>query len=234
MDRSISLKVAAFAGALIASSGAVGCTDDGASLHVICAIRPEINDEECVFDPGSDSCVVTGVMNLAAARQYGTALTVESGLKARQSSAPPRAEPNRLALTGGTVEIRKANGAPIDFDGLKNPYDFQGSGTAEPGGRGFMSVTLIPKEYADRLRANAQSPEALSEVILAVTVRGRTDGEVDVESNEWLWPVRLTYESPVEEAGSCLPISYCISLAGIDDFANACLCSASDATSCHL
>jgi hypothetical protein len=174
--------------------------------------------------------VALGVMNLAAASQYDTMLRVESGLKPRSSDIPPRAEPNRVQLIGGTVELRKENGARLDIAGLKNPYPFVGSGSADPGGRGAMSVTLIPKEYADRLRENVLGSDPLAQIVVVVKVKGVTDGEIDVESNEWAWPVRLEYTSPVAGEAGCQNIDYCLGLEGIDGFASACACALPDDT----
>ncbi len=233
MARSSSLEIAAMAGALVALASVTGCADDGASLHVVCPITAEIDGQKCVFDPESGECVALGVMNLAAASQYDTALSVESGLKPRSSDVPPRAEPNRLSLRGGSVELRKPNGSRLEIAGLENPYPFTGTGTVEPGGQGFMSVTLIPKEYADRLRENVLGENRLSQIIVAVKVRGITDGGQRVESNEWTWPVRLTYESPVAGQGGCLKMDYCLGMEGIDNFAKACVCELPD-DSCEL
>lgn len=205
------------------------CTDDGGSLHVICSIVPKVSANECTYDPEGGKCKIDGVLNLAAATHYASVLRVESGLKSRASNVPPRPEPNRIALHGGSVELRKGNGAPIKFDGLKNPYDFLGSGFVAPGGRGFMSVTLIPTEYVDQLRENAQSGDALDQIVLAVTAKGETDGQVDVESSEWLWPMRLTYQSPVEGEDGCFPnLPVCLGEEGTDQSASACLCAAGD------
>lgn len=224
MDRGSSLRVGAFAGALCALTSVVGCTDDGASLHVICPISPEVEDGKCVFDPASELCEYKGVMNLAAASQYDTSLKVESGLMSRAREVPPRTEPNRLSLTGGEVELRKSDGARLDIPGMDNPYQFDGAGTVSPGGVGAMSVTLIPQKYADRLRENVLSAEPLPQIVAAVKVRGITDGGEDVESGEWLWPIRLIYESPVVGEASCRVMDLCAGLGGLDGFANACLC----------
>jgi hypothetical protein len=177
-----------------------------------------------LFDPESTDCVALGVMNLASAAQYTSMLSVESGLKPRTSDVPPRAEPNRVALTGGTVELRKANGARLDIAGLANPYPIVGAGTVPPGGRGAMSVTLIPKEYADRLRENVLGSDPLAQILVVIKVRGVTDGDLEVESNEWSWPVRLDYRSPIETDNVCASIDFCPSLRGIDGFASACTC----------
>lgn len=233
MGRSSSREIAALAGALVAFASISGCADDGASLHVVCPISAEIDGDKCTFDPESGECVLLGVMNLAAASQYDTALRVESGLKPRSSDVPPRAEPNRLSLRGGTVELRKANGSRLDIAGLDNPYPFTGTGSVDPGGQGFTSVTLIPKEYADRLRENVLGADPLSQIIVAVKVRGITDGGQRVESNEWTWPVRLMFQSPVAGEGGCLKIGYCLGMEGVDDFAQACTCELPD-DSCAL
>jgi|GEM_PF-4990848 len=227
MDRFESLRVATFAGVLAALTSVVGCADDGGSLHVVCPIVPTLTESVCTWDPTSETCVFKGEMNLAAAKQYDVALAVESGLKARASDVPPRPEPNRLSLTGATIELRKPNGARLDIPGLDNPFKLAGSGTVPPEGRGMMSLTVIPSNYADRLRANILGAQPESQVVVAVKVKAVTDGGEDVESNEWLWPITLLYASPIEGKG-CVVRDYCSSLAGVDGFSDICLCSPPD------
>jgi hypothetical protein len=217
-----SLKVASLVGLVGASLFSGACVDDGASLHVVCPIVPDVDEVGCTFDPEGGECVLRGTLNLAGAIRYDSALRVESGFKPRESDSPPRSELNRVAFTGGEVEIRKASGAPLTFNGLKNPYPIIASGSAYPEERGVMYVTLIPSAYVDQLRENAASAEPLDQVVLAVKVQGRTDGQVEVEASEWLWPVSLYSESLDERDNSCARFENVCDV-GVDQFAFACL-----------
>jgi hypothetical protein len=223
--------MASLVGVLGAALAMGGCTEDGTSLHVVCSIAPEISEEGCLYNP-EGACEFQGVLNVQAAEQYAVALRVESGLTERASAAPPRPEPNRLAITGGTVEIRKPNGAPIKFAGLKNPFPFLGSGSVDPGGQGAITATLIPPECIDQLRENAATDDALTQIVLAVSVKGKTDGEVEMESAEWQWPLKVVSISPVEGEGCRLVGQPCQSKRGSDSFADACLECPSDNNLC--
>ena len=47
-----------------------GCSDDAVSVHVICPIVPDVEGNICSFDPGGDTCITAGIMNIAATRYY--------------------------------------------------------------------------------------------------------------------------------------------------------------------
>lgn len=198
-----SLRGLSLAGLLLVPSAFGACVEDGASIHVICPIIPELQEGLCVYEP-SNACELSGAVNLATVGTYSVGLRVDSGLKARGSDTPPRAETNRVALTSAEVEIRRTNGAKLVMPGLKNPFNVVGAGTVPPGGSGIMSVGLLPSEYLEQLRENAQSEAPLHQIVLAVRVFGITDGDVEVESNEWSWPVRLFAISPDEADLQCV------------------------------
>jgi hypothetical protein len=197
-----SLRGLSLAGLLLVPGALGACVQDGASIHVICPVVPEDEDGLCYYDPGG-TCELSGAMNLASVAEYRVGLRIDSGLKARGSEVPPRAETNRVALTSAKVEIRRTNGAMLVMPGLKNPFEVVAAGTIPPGGSGIMSVGLIPAEYVAQLRENAQSEDPLGQIVLSVRVHGITDGDVEVESNEWSWPIRLVAMSNVEDDGQC-------------------------------
>jgi hypothetical protein len=214
--------------ALVALTPLAGCTDDGVSVHVICAIEPELEDDVCTYDPGGDTCLLEGVMNLAATRYYKQNLRVESGLKARAREVPPQAETTRVKLQSAEVELRTAGGARIEFAGdpnldlprLPNPYNVTATGAVAPEGLGASSVTLIAPSHADRL-AQKLAGSSL-QIVVAITLKGETDGETAVQSGEFLWPVTLINVSSDPAGNDCQRMDYCSNAFGQDSFANAC------------
>lgn len=198
-----SLRGLSLACLLLVPSAFFACVEDGASIHVICPIVPELEEDRCMYDP-ANACELAGAINLETVADYRVGLRIDSGLKARGSDVPPRAETNRVALTSAKVEIRRTNGARLVMPGLKNPYEVVGAGSVPPGGSGIMSVGLIPFEYLQQLRENAASEDPLHQIVLSVRVRGITDGDVEVESGEWSWPVQLFALSPIEKDQECV------------------------------
>ncbi|MET0282913.1 MAG: hypothetical protein ABW352_00525 [Polyangiales bacterium] len=222
---------------------ATGCTDDGVSLHAICPIPPEVSDDSCTWDPGSNLCVADGVLNLSAADYYRLNLKVESGLKARMRDVPPLAETNGLQIQRARVELRLPSGERwgfpaqpetyTDVDGmekmrtlpaLENPYWVSASGFVDPGGNAVVPITVIAKDYVDRFAKNP----SVSQIVVAVTLHGKTSGTEEIESDEFIWPVRLIKANPLQIANECIPgIGYCLGSLGQDGFALACKDSAS-------
>jgi hypothetical protein len=198
---------------------ATGCTDDGVSLHAICPIPPEIEDDACVFDPSSEACVGEGVLNLLSATSYRLNLKVESGLKPRMRDVPVLAEPNGVQITDAEVELRIFNGDVIDFvnDALPNPYPVAASGYADPEGLAAVTLSIIGKDYIDFL-----ATRSLTQIVAAVKLHGITNGHQEVESNEFNWPIRLIKRSPLLSNNQCYRGEFCADSLGQDGFAEIC------------
>lgn len=203
-------------GALLALSA---CVDDGVSMHVICPIFPEIEDNVCTYDPAGETCVLEGAMNLKLTSVYKQSLRVQSGLKARERNVPPLGETNGVQVRSARVDIRLPNGARLDFqdDRFPIPYDVLASGYIPPASTGVVTVTLIPPEYAAVLRDRVVG--STPQVVLAVQLKGKTDGAETVEAGEYTWPVRLLDDFP---NGKCVPGDFCLSGKGQDGFATFC------------
>ena len=199
-----------------------GCADDGVSAHVICAIEPEVEDNVCTYDATGDTCLLSGVMNLAATGYYRQSLRVESGLKARARDVPPQSETARIALQSAKVELRSAAGARINFmnDMLPNPYRVTATGYIPPRGVGASSVTLIAPNYAAALAQQLRNGS--TQIVIAVTLEGETDGQTDVSTGEFVWPVTLIHVSSDPAQNDCQMMDSCAGSFGQDAFATAC------------
>lgn len=215
----------------LGAQAAVGCTDDGVTMHVVCTIPPEVEEGNCTFDSASETCVLNGVMNLLATQTYTQFVAVESGLKPRVRDVPPQGETNGAQVTGARVELRTPAGARIGnlsylggADGataisVPNPFNVVASGYVPPGGRAAVGVVMITPAHAAAL---AQS--GAEQIVAAVQLLGKTDGEVEFESGEFSWPIRLISASPSRADNQCIVIEeVCGSLLGQDGFALACL-----------
>jgi hypothetical protein len=211
--------------ALVASGALTGCTDDGVSLHVICPIVPEIEDNQCTYAADSDTCVLEGVMNLQATTTYGQVLRVESGLKPRARDVPPQSETNGIQVQGAEVELRTPDGRRIDFSGLSNPFSVTATGFVAPGGFAVVGLDLIQPPYWAQLKSGAAETTTplLAKVVAAIQLWGNTNGSVSVEAGEYLWPIRLISVNPFSSGGDCVTgIEVCGGSFGQDGFAVAC------------
>lgn len=214
--------------ALAASGAFTGCADDGVSLHVICPIVPEIEDNQCTYDPESDTCVLEGVMNVQATTSYSQVLRVESGLKPRARDVPPQSETNGIQVESARVELLDVAGRRINFAlaGVSgtppNPFSVTATGYVAPGGFAVVGLDMILPAYWERLR-NADGSLRFSKVVAAVTLRGDTSGSVTVEAGEYLWPIRLISVDPSPSGNACVTgVDICVGSFGQDSFAVAC------------
>jgi hypothetical protein len=220
--------VALCMGALATLVGAGGCADDGVSMHVICPIAPEIEDDACVYEAEGETCVGEGVMNLGATLTYRLNLRVESGLQPRARTVPPQGEPNGVQLRSARIELRDASGGPFAFpaDGegnaIRNPFTVPASGYVEPEGLNSISVTAIDAQRARHLLHPKTGALLFEQIVLSVKVEGVTNGGEDVSSGEFIWPVRLLKVSANPADSKCRTRAYCAGALGQDSFADAC------------
>lgn len=224
-----SRSLAFLVGALGTLGVAQGCVDDGVSMHVICSIQPEVDENGCTWSPDGELCVAVGTLNVRTAVSYTMSLRVESGLKPRARDVPPAGEPNGVQLISARVELRTTSGARLGgfstvvqgtVVALPNPYDAVASGYLPPNGVNATTIVVIPGEYIATLKASG-----LSQIVAAIKLKGETNGTLDVESSDYLWPIRLVATSPVMSENECTSpadTDVCSSLIGQDAFAYIC------------
>ena len=223
------------AGAVLAAASH-GCVVDGVSAHVICALAPPAPmDGMCMYTSEDDVCLLGGVMNLLATDHYDLVLRVQSGLKPRVRQVPPQGETNRIKFNRAKVELRSASGARFRFEDAvagdqrspsPNPYYVTASGDVSPDGTGLGSATLITPQYAQQLNKLFAAPGTTSaQIVVAVTLEGITDGDTEVGTAEYEWPVRVIRASvnPADPASGCVQQDdFCRSTFGQDVYANTC------------
>jgi len=220
------------ASGLLALLGAAGCVDDGVSLHVICPIFPEIEEDACTYDAQGEECLLEGVVNLAAGTGYQMNLRVESGLTARERQVPPQGEPNGMQITGASVELRDASGARLKFAPVRegdrdvevpNPYSVVATGYIAPGSFGAVTVPAIDARHLSQFIAGAPpAAPKLSQIVVAVKLKGKTSGDTSIDGGEYTWPVRLVNLDTRAAQKQCRPIGYCSGSFGQDLYAEAC------------
>lgn len=171
------------------------CVDnDGSAFYVSGHVMPTSGEGVCTLDPSGENLVVRGVFNVESTFGYFVFPLYNNQLRNRGSDAPLRTDPNGVQITSAEVELRKADGSVIAFGGLPNPFSVATSGfvpstdNAATAAQSVGNILVIPPAYADSLAGMFTDQDVL---VAAVTVFGETTGGVDVESEEWLWPIDL-------------------------------------------
>lgn len=170
------------------------CVDNDASAFFVSAhVKPEVGEDACSLEVGN-ALVSRGVFNVESRDGYFVFPLYNNQLRDRGSDAPLRSDPNGVLITSAEVELRKADGSVIAFAGLPNPFsvatsDFVPSteSFSEPA-QAVGNILAIPPAYADSLAGMFTDQDV---VVAAISVFGETTGGVDVESDEWLWPIDL-------------------------------------------
>jgi hypothetical protein len=175
------------------------CVADSVSLRITCNVVPE---GDCTYQE-SGNCQAKGALNLAVPRSYSAVLRVSNGLKPRNSDVPPQSEPNGIQMYELEVELSDSAGKKISFgSGVPNPYTVPSSGFIEPSEDGLIGGDLIPSSYVKRIASLAS--KGLNQVRLSVIARGKTSGDVEVETGTWNWAIELGAFSVTEAEGMCV------------------------------
>jgi hypothetical protein len=197
-----------------------GCADDSVSLRVECAVFPEAEESSCVYDPEGE-CLIEGALNINSGAFYTGAVRVTSGLTPRSSDIPVQAETNNISITEFEIDVLRTSGDRITFTDLPNPFRIATSGFVPVGGSGIASGDFLPAPYVKQISAAEKTSGALGQVIVQVTVRGKTSGDVEVEAAPWSWPIRL-YDIVPTDSRQCVLFDTAVCTPGQDAFVAAC------------
>ncbi|MEM9194008.1 MAG: hypothetical protein AAGF12_32835 [Myxococcota bacterium] len=171
----------------VASLSSVGCVDDdGSSVIFAGVIAP---DDECVYAPDQTQ-LLFGRLNLDLATEYRIVVQFNNQLIPQVSNAPLRGETNGVFIQGAEVEIKDAALDTISFAGLPNPFTIRSSGFIQPGGATTAALEVIPPVYFDPLKTITQDGSVT--IVVEVRAFGETSGKIDIEVDDFTWPVTLT------------------------------------------
>lgn len=206
--------------ALLAPMSLGSCAADSVSLRITCNVVPE---SDCTFT-SSGLCYLQGTLNLSSiGGSYSSVLRVINGLKSRERDVPPQSEPNGLQLTEIEVYITDSAGRKPSFArNLPNPFSVPATGYADPSEEALVGAELLPAAYVAQIAAAQHTSRALGSVRLAVIIRGKTSGGVDVESDEWRWNIELVEASNNPAMNECVEYDDPVCSLGQDKFAYVC------------
>lgn len=154
-------------------------------------LPPEVTDTgSCIFDPGSTTQLFSGNMDVAVAKSYQLVVKVENNIQARASGDKVRAESNSILLTGATVKLTRPTGETVDeFTNLASAT-IKPAQTISPTA-GVMEVVAVSPKAAGILHDELKRRDSTTVVIANIKVFGRTLGGIDVESNEYPFPITV-------------------------------------------
>jgi hypothetical protein len=210
--------------ALLAPFALGSCVDDSVSLRITCNVSPE---DDCKYTSGGD-CYVNGELNVnagdpnaMAAQSYRAVLRVVNGLKPRNREVPPLSETNGIQIYQFEVRIKDSAGQTLSLSGLPNPYTVPASGFIDPTDEGLVGSDLIPNAYIGALRT-LHGTRTQTTINLSVIARGKTSGDVEVESAAWPWYINIRSVNPNASGGQCVAVEDSVCTLGQDAFVFAC------------
>jgi hypothetical protein len=212
--------------ALLAPFTLGSCVADSVSLRITCDVAPE---DDCTYEEGAD-CYVNGELNVhpgdmvsMAAQNYKAVLRVVNGLKPRDREVPPLSETNGIQIYQFEVRIKDSAGETLSLSGLPNPYTVPASGFIEPADEGLVGSDLIPNAYITPLRM-LHGNRAQTTINLDVIARGKTSGDVEVESAAWPWFINIRSVNPNAGVSTvqCIPVEESVCTMGQDRYVFAC------------
>jgi hypothetical protein len=205
--------------ALLAPIALGSCVADSVSLRITCNVVPE---SDCNYTSGG-VCYLRGQLNLAAASNYTSTLAVTNGLKPREREVPPLSETNGVQINEVEVEIRDSAGRKPAFpSALPNPYTVRASGFIPPGEDGLVGAELLPRAYVNALKAMEAAGRGVGAISLDVIARGKTSGDVEVESGGWPWNINLFQVNVDPAKNECVEEEDKVCKLGQDEWAGSC------------
>lgn len=188
------IRAKVFAAATAATTAVMiaACAHNDQSVVILgVAAPPKPNDTGvCLFDPATKEQLFSGKVDVAIAKSYELVLRVENNIVKGANPDKVKAESNTILLTGATVKLTRPTGETIDeFTNLSSATvkAAQGS-TPTPG---VMKAVAISPKAAQILHDEIRRRDAEVVVIANIKVFGRTLGGIDVESNEYPFPITV-------------------------------------------
>ncbi len=151
----------------------MGCADDNVSVFITGMAIPEVSDGVC--DYNASTRLNAGIYDPSQGNSYFIFATVENALIPRANELRP--ETNGVFITDAVINVVDANAGSSIAE-----YSVPATGYIAPGSSAVVSMEAIPSTI---------SVSGTSQVILEVGLRGQTQGEIEIESGAFSWPVTV-------------------------------------------
>ena len=175
----------------------LGCADDTVSVFITGMALPSISGGVCEYSASTN--ISTGIYDPSRADSYVLFATVDNALIPRANELRP--ETNGVFITDAVVTVRDANaGASIA------EYSVPATGYIAPGASAVVSMEAIPSSI---------DVSASTQLILDIRLRGQTQGEIEIETGSFSWPVAVC-------SGCLFPPCVMAADGAVDDSLGAC------------
>lgn len=176
----------------------VGCADDNVSVFITGMAIPSVNDGVCEYNSGST--LSSGIYDPSRGDSYILYATVQNALIPRANELRP--ETNGVFITDAIVNIVDPN-----TGGSITEYSVPATGYIAPGGSSVVAMEAIPPTV---------DVSGSAQVILQISLVGQTQGEIEIETGSFSWPVSVclgclfppcvvTDDTTEESLGVCSP-----------------------------
>jgi len=194
MKRRTGHVVSVLATGIALSALAPACVENDQSIFIRAALAPSTNRQQgrCTYtdDPQQPVLLGGGDLDLGVRDNYVAVFLVGNQMIPRGDPAAARAESMRVHLEGGVVRVTEPNGALI------REFTSYGTGFADPQNNnapdfGAVGFIVLDAPTTDILRPSLPTRFMSRTVHAHVKVFGRTVGGKEVETDEFLFPVRV-------------------------------------------
>ena len=160
-----------------------GCADNRSSIFAVAALA--VPQDTCAWtSDASNAFRPAGRLDLALSKEYWIPILIGNQLVARGNATTLRTETSRVSFYEAEVNLTDSAGAPLANGNFVVPV----SGFADPSastepGYGSVAVTLIDATSSQGL--------APGQIIANVVIRGETLGNVEVETDDFAFPITV-------------------------------------------
>ena len=181
--------------ALLAAGGALlssACVRNESSLFVRACL--EIPPDSCRVQASENSSVVlSGSLDGLYRAEYDCVALIENQLVARGDTTKLRTETSRISVYQAEVQVLTNDStAPTALAQYTIPISgFADPGTGTSPGLGLTNLVLIDAGTTATLVKTVRKTGTVQQVVASVVLHGRTLGGLEVESNEFKFPISV-------------------------------------------
>ena len=151
----------------------IGCADDNVSVFITGMALPSVDEGVCSYD--ANTMLSSGIYDTSRGDSYILFASVNNALIPRANELRP--ETNGVFITDAVINVIDANGGASISE-----YSVPATGYIGPGGSSVVSMEAIPSSI---------DVTGTTQVILEVSLRGQTQGEIEIETGSFSWPVSV-------------------------------------------
>jgi hypothetical protein len=212
MNRTWGRLLVLITGALFASAVAPACANNDQSVFIRHVMAPPTNRQNgvCLYTPDPALPFISeGELDVGVRNDYRADLIYGNQLSARGDRTTNRAESNRITLSGAVVRVTTADGTLIrEFTSVTTSFADPAVGDAPS--YGVLGLSIVDKPTRDLLAVGLNTRSDSKLVIANIKAFGQTLGGVDVESNEFSFPIRVCkgclVTFPIDATDCSLPL----------------------------